>query len=38
MEFIKSSTYTRSDIHQMYFDEALPREGTGNWTSGYVRV
>lgn len=38
MEFKKGSTYTRDDIHTLYFDEPVPKVGTGNWTTGYVRV
>jgi len=38
MDFKKGSTYTRNDIHELYFWRPLPRRGTGNWTSGYVRV
>ena len=38
MEFKKGSTYTRNDIHTLYFETAVPRIGSGNWTSGYVRV
>ena len=38
MEFKKGSTYTRNDIHKLYFNEDVPAVGTGNWTTGYVRV
>ena len=38
MDFKKGSTYTRNDIHTLYFDSPVPETGTGNWTSGYVRV
>ena len=38
MEFKKGSTYTRDDIHTLYFEKPVPETGTGNWTSGYVRV
>jgi hypothetical protein len=32
------SKYTRDDIHNHYFGKPVPKVGTGNWTSGYVRV
>ena len=35
--FKRGSTYTRDEIHMSYFDEPVPRVGTGNWTTGYVR-
>ena len=38
MDFKKGSTYTRDDIHSLYFGSPVPRTGTGLWTSGYVRV
>jgi len=38
MDFKKGSTYTRNDIHTLYFGRPVPETGTGNWTSGYVRV
>ena len=38
MDFKKGSTYTRDDIHTLYFESPVPETGTGNWTSGYVRV
>lgn len=38
MDFKKGSTYTRNDIHTLYFGSPVPETGTGNWTSGYVRV
>jgi hypothetical protein len=38
MDFKKGSTYTRHDIHTLYFGSPVPETGTGNWTSGYVRV
>ena len=38
MEFKKGSKYTRDDIHTLYFGNPVPETGTGNWTSGYVRV
>jgi hypothetical protein len=38
MDFIKGSTYTRNDIHTLYFGNPVPETGTGNWTSGYVRI
>ena len=38
MEFKKGSTYTRDQIHMLYFGQPVPKTGTGNWTSGYVRV
>ena len=38
MDFKKGSTYTRDDIHTLYFGSPVPETGTGNWTSGYVRV
>ena len=38
MEFKKGSTYTRDEIHTLYFQQPVPPIGTGNWTTGYVRV
>ena len=38
MDFKKGSNYTRDEIHTLYFDKPVPATGTGNWTSGYVRV
>ena len=38
MEFKKGSTYTRDQIHMLYFGEPVPKTGTGDWTTGYVRV
>ena len=35
-KFKKGSYYTRSDIHNLYFDRPMPRIGTGNWKTGYV--
>jgi len=37
MEFKKGSTYTRNDIHKLYKGKDIPKVGTGNWTTGYVR-
>ena len=38
MDFKEGSTYTRNDIHTLYFGNPVPETGTGNWTSGYARV
>ena len=38
MKFIKGEAYSRDDIHQLYFQKPLPKKGTGNWLTGYVRV
>ena len=38
MDFKKGSNYTRDEIHTLYFGKPVPTTGTGNWTSGYVRV
>ena len=38
MEFKKGSTYTRNEIHMLYFGKPVPKTGTGDWTTGYVRV
>ncbi|PKB67134.1 MAG: hypothetical protein BZY82_03885 [SAR202 cluster bacterium Io17-Chloro-G3] len=38
MDFKKGSTYTRNDIHTLYHGSPVPDTGTGNWTSGYVRI
>ena len=38
MEFKIGSKYTRDQIHTLYFGTPYPRTGSGNWTSGYVRV
>ena len=38
MEFKIGSKYTRDQIHTLYFGAPYPRTGSGNWTSGYVRV
>ena len=38
MRFIKGDAYSRDDIHQLYFKIPLPKKGTGNWLTGYVRV
>lgn len=38
MEFKKGAQYTRNEIHTLYFGKPVPKRGTGNWTSGYVRV
>ena len=38
MDFKKGSTYTRHEIHRLYFGIPVPETGTGNWTSGYARV
>jgi len=38
MEFINGSTYTRNDIHAMYFGGPVPKTGTGLWTTGYVGI
>ena len=37
MDFKKGSTYTRDEIHTLYHGTPVPKIGTGNWTSGYVR-
>ena len=38
MDFKKGSTYTRDEIHTLYHGTPVPKIGTGNWTSGYVRI
>ncbi len=38
MEFKKGSEYTRDQIHNLYFQKPLPKKGTGNWKTGYVRI
>lgn len=35
--FKRGSEYSRDDIHFLYHGGPLPRVGTGNWTTGYVR-
>lgn len=37
MIFKRGSRYTRDEIHMSYFNTPVPRVGTGNWTTGYVR-
>ena len=29
--------YSRNDVHEFYLGTPLPKVGTGNWTTGYVR-
>ena len=36
--FKRGSTYFRDEIHTLFYGEPVPRTGTGNWTTGYVRV
>jgi len=38
MEFIKGQLYTRKEVHQMVLGKPLPKIGTGNWLTGYVKV
>ena len=38
MEFSVGSTYTRNDIHTLYFGSPVPKTGTGLWTTGYVGI
>jgi hypothetical protein len=44
LNFKKGSTYTRDDIHTLYFRTPVPKTKlghtgfAGNWTSGYARV
>ena len=38
MEFCTGSTYTRNDIHTLYFGGPVPKTGTGLWTTGYVGI
>lgn len=33
----RGSLYSRNDIHYLYFGKPVPKKGTGNWTTGYVR-
>ncbi len=35
--FKRGSEYTRNDIHMWYHETPVPKVGTGNWTTGYVR-
>jgi hypothetical protein len=36
-KFKRGSLYSRDDIHNVYFRKPVPKIGTGNWTTGYVR-
>ncbi len=36
LEFRNGEKYSRSDVHYFYHNEALPRIGSGRWTTGYV--
>lgn len=36
--FKRGSTYSRDEIHTLFYGNPVPRIGTGNWTTGYVRV
>jgi hypothetical protein len=38
MDFKIGSTYTRDEIHTAYNGAPIPDTGTGNWTTGYVRI
>lgn len=37
MEFKIGSGYKRDDIHSLYFGVPVPKTGTGDWTTGYVK-
>jgi hypothetical protein len=38
MKFKIGEPYSRNDIHQLYLNKPIPKKGTGNWLTGYVRV
>ena len=35
--FKRGARYSRDEIHATYFGVPMPKIGTGNWTTGYVR-
>jgi hypothetical protein len=36
--FKRGSTYSRDEIHTLFYGYPVPRIGSGNWTTGYVKV
>lgn len=36
--FKRGSTYSRDELHTLFYGVPVPRRGSGNWTTGYVRV
>tara|TARA_B100000519_G_C14149346_1_gene393788 strand:+ start:58 stop:432 length:375 start_codon:yes stop_codon:yes gene_type:complete len=35
--FKRGSEYSRNEIHFLYHEKPMPKVGTGNWNTGYVR-
>ena len=38
MQFTIGEFYTRKEVHQLVLGKPLPKTGTGNWLTGYVKV
>ena len=38
MQFKIGEFYTRKEVHQLVLGKPLPKTGTGNWLTGYVKA